>query len=173
MKERSQHYRFGSFELDPNSGELRKSGLRIKLEDQPFRLLAELVAHPGEVLTREELRAGLWPEDTYVEFDRSLTRAVNKVRVALGDNAANPRFIETLPRRGYRFVAPVAPVLAVEALLPQRLQQYSSGAASENPGALEGSGCDRCCRNRNRRGRRTGYTASIAPTHLGSCRSSV
>ena len=120
MKERSQHYRFGSFELDPNSGELRKSGLRIKLEDQPFRLLAELVAHPGEVLTREELRAGLWPEDTYVEFDRSLTRAVNKVRVALGDNAANPRFIETLPRRGYRFVAPVAPVLAVEALLPQK-----------------------------------------------------
>src|SRR6478735_8064646 len=100
MNERSERYRFGSFELDPNSGELRKSGLRIRLEDQPLRLLAALVARPGEVLTREELRATLWPADTYVEFDRSLTRAINKVRVSLGDNAVNPRFIETLPRRG-------------------------------------------------------------------------
>lgn len=82
MKERSKRRRFGSFELDADSGELRKSGLRIRLEDQPFRLLATLVARPGEVLTRDELRAALWPEDTYVEFDRGLTRAINKVRVA-------------------------------------------------------------------------------------------
>jgi TolB-like protein/DNA-binding winged helix-turn-helix (wHTH) protein/Tfp pilus assembly protein PilF len=124
--ERSERYCFGSFELDSNSGELRKSGLRIRLEDQPFRLLAVLVAHPGEVLTRENLQATLWPEDTYVDFDRSLTRAINKVRVALGDTAANPRFIETLPRRGYRFVAPVSRVLGAGTSLPQRAEDIPS-----------------------------------------------
>lgn len=103
-------FRFGSFELHCASGELRKSGLRIHLEDQPFRLLAALVERQGELLTREELRTALWPDGTYVDFDRSLNRAINKVRLALGDSAANPRFIETLPRRGYRFVAPVARV---------------------------------------------------------------
>ena len=124
--ERSERYCFGSFELDSNSGELRKSGLRIRLEDQPFRLLAVLVAHPGEVLTRENLQATLWPEDTYVDFDRSLTRAINKVRVALGDTAANPRFIETLPRRGYRFVAPVSRALGAGTSLPQRAEDIPS-----------------------------------------------
>src|SRR4051812_45778112 len=125
MKERLQRCRFGTFELDPISGELRKSGLRIRIEDQPLRLLAALVARPAEVLTREELRAELWPEDTYVEFDRSLTRAINKVRVALGDSAANPRFIETLPRRGYRFVASVSavPTTTDDASLPPRVPQ--------------------------------------------------
>lgn len=112
MQEQLAGFRFGSFELDISSGELRKGGIRIRLEDQPFRLLTALVARPGEVLTREEVRAALWAEDTYVEFDRSITRAVNKVRTALGDSAANPRFIETLPRRGYRFVAPVSVVKA-------------------------------------------------------------
>jgi TolB-like protein/DNA-binding winged helix-turn-helix (wHTH) protein/Tfp pilus assembly protein PilF len=118
MKELWERCRFGSFELDPASGELRKAGIRIKLEDQPFRLLAMLAAHPGEVLNREELRAALWPDDTYVEFDGSLTRAINKVRTALGDTAANPRFVETLPRRGYRFVAPVSLMPATETSLP-------------------------------------------------------
>src|SRR3712207_2105327 len=100
MQYRRGLFRFGSFELDSISGELRKNGIRIRLESQPLRLLAALVARPGEALTREELRAALWPEDTYVEFEGSLTRAINKVRTALGDTAANPRFIETLPRRG-------------------------------------------------------------------------
>jgi TolB-like protein/DNA-binding winged helix-turn-helix (wHTH) protein/Tfp pilus assembly protein PilF len=103
-------FRFGSFELDCAFGELRKRGLRIHLEDQPFRVLAALVERSGAVLTRDELRTTVWPDGTYVDFDRSLNRAINKVRLALGDSAANPRFIETLPRRGYRFVAPVSPV---------------------------------------------------------------
>jgi TolB-like protein/DNA-binding winged helix-turn-helix (wHTH) protein/Tfp pilus assembly protein PilF len=110
MQERSSRVRFESFELDPGSGELRKGGLRLRIEDQPFRLLTALVQRPGEVLTREELRTALWPDDTYVDFERSLTRAMNKVRTALGDSAANPRFVETLPRRGYRFLAPVSQV---------------------------------------------------------------
>jgi TolB-like protein/DNA-binding winged helix-turn-helix (wHTH) protein/cytochrome c-type biogenesis protein CcmH/NrfG len=103
----NSRFRFGSFELDGPSSELRKGGLRIHIEDQPFRILEVLVSRPGEVVTREELREAIWGEDTHVDFDRSLTRGVNKVRVALGDSASNPRFLETLPRRGYRFVAPV------------------------------------------------------------------
>jgi len=141
MQEQVQRYRFGSFELDAHSGELRKSGLRIKLEDQPFRLLTAMVSRPGEVLTREELQSALWPEDTYVEFDRGLTRAINKVRAALGDTATNPRFVETLPRRGYRFVAPVAtlpgesvppppaePVPAVEVAILEKRPNWLAGA---------------------------------------------
>src|SRR5262245_3259555 len=103
-------FRFGSFELDASANELRKSGLRIRIEDQPFRILYMLVSRPGEVVTREELKDALWANETHVDFDRSLTRAVNKVRLALGDTAANPRFVETLPRRGYRFLAPVVPI---------------------------------------------------------------
>ena len=99
--------RFGPFEADLRSGELRKAGLRVPLQEQPFRLLALLVARAGEVVTREELRHELWPADTFVDFDHSLTAAVKRVRDALGDSAETPRFIETLPRRGYRFVAPV------------------------------------------------------------------
>ena len=103
---RGLRFRFGLFELDCDSGELRKGGLRIRLEDQPTRLLAALVARPGQVLTREELKTLLWPTESYGDFDRGLTRAINKVRSALNDSAANPHFIETLPRRGYRFIAP-------------------------------------------------------------------
>jgi DNA-binding winged helix-turn-helix (wHTH) protein len=93
--------------LDTSSGELRKNGLRIRIEDQPFRLLLALLERPGELITREELSRTIWQDRTFVDFERSLSRAVNKVRTALGDSAANPRFIETLPRRGYRFTAPV------------------------------------------------------------------
>jgi eukaryotic-like serine/threonine-protein kinase len=100
-------FRFGTFEVDVSAGELRKSGLRVKLQDQPFQLLALLLQRPGEVLTREELRATLWSDHTFVDFDRGLNRAVNKLRAALCDSAELPRFIETLPRRGYRFIAPV------------------------------------------------------------------
>jgi DNA-binding winged helix-turn-helix (wHTH) protein/tetratricopeptide (TPR) repeat protein len=100
--------RFGTFEVDVRSGELRKQGVRIKLQEQPFHVLTVLLHRPGEVVTREELRNQNWPADTFVDFDNSLNTAINKLREALGDSADNPRFIETLPRRGYRFTAPVA-----------------------------------------------------------------
>src|SRR5262245_2920002 len=99
---------FGSFEVDLESGELRRQGVKIKLQDQPFRLLALLLERAGEVVTREELRDELWPADTFVDFDHSLNTAVRKLREALGDSAETPRYVETLARRGYRFVAPVA-----------------------------------------------------------------
>jgi TolB-like protein/DNA-binding winged helix-turn-helix (wHTH) protein/Flp pilus assembly protein TadD len=98
---------FGSFQLDLVSGELHKHGLKIKLQELPFRVLALLLEHPGEVVTREELRKALWP-DSFVNFDHSLASAINKIREALSDFAENARFIETLPRRGYRFIAPVS-----------------------------------------------------------------
>ncbi len=98
---------FGVFEVDLHTGELRKQGLKIKLRDQPFQLLLLLLAHPGEVLSRDELQKQLWPADTFVDFDRGLNKAVNHLRDALGDSAESPRFIETLPKRGYRFIAPV------------------------------------------------------------------
>jgi DNA-binding winged helix-turn-helix (wHTH) protein/tetratricopeptide (TPR) repeat protein len=102
--------RFGVFEVDVRSGELRKQGVRIKLQEQPFHVLTVLLQRPGEVVTREELRNQNWPADTFVDFDNSLNTAINKLREALGDSADNPRFIETLPRRGYRFIAPVTGV---------------------------------------------------------------
>src|SRR5437588_2096986 len=98
--------RFGLFDVNLKTGELRKSGVRIHLQDQPFTVLAMLLEHPGEIVTREELRQRLWT-DEFVEFEQGLSRAINKLRTALGDVAENPRFIETLPKRGYRFIAPV------------------------------------------------------------------
>ena len=100
--------RFGVFEADLKTGELRKHGLKIKLQQQPFQILVTLLERPGEVVTRQDLRLKLWPVDTHVDFYSSLKTAVNKVREALGDSAENPRFIETLNRRGYRFIAPVS-----------------------------------------------------------------
>jgi DNA-binding winged helix-turn-helix (wHTH) protein/tetratricopeptide (TPR) repeat protein len=102
--------RFGVFEADVRAGELRKQGVRIKLQEQPFHVLTVLLQRPGDVVTREELRSQNWPADTFVDFDNSLNTAINKLREALGDSADNPRFIETLPRRGYRFIAPVTGV---------------------------------------------------------------
>jgi DNA-binding winged helix-turn-helix (wHTH) protein len=99
--------RFGVFEADARSGELRRKGLRVRLQEQPFQVLLMLAQRPNEVVSREELRQALWPSDTFVDFDHGLNTAINKLRDALGDSAASPRFIETLPRRGYRFVAPV------------------------------------------------------------------
>lgn len=98
--------RFGVYEADVRSGELRKHGIRLRLQDQPFQVLVMLLERPGELVTREELRARLWPADTFVDFDHGLNTAVNKLREVLGDSAANPRFIETLARRGYRYVGP-------------------------------------------------------------------
>src|SRR5690348_6256887 len=92
--------RFGDFEVDLVSGELRKFGTRIKLQDQPFKVLSILLASPGEIVTREELQERIWPANTFVDFDQSLNKAINKIREALSDSADGPRFVETLPRRG-------------------------------------------------------------------------
>ena len=100
-------YRFGQFELDPAQGRLSRNGSPIKLQDLPFRLLVLLVERPGEIVSREEVRQRLWPQDTFVEFDNSLGVAVRKLREALRDDADTPRFVETVPRRGYRFLSPV------------------------------------------------------------------
>jgi cholera toxin transcriptional activator len=102
-----QIVRFGLFEADLAAGELRKGGIRIRLQEQPFQVLVQLLERPGEIVTREQLRDRLWPADTFVDFDHSLNTAINKIRDALDDSASNPRFVETLARRGYRFIAPV------------------------------------------------------------------
>jgi cholera toxin transcriptional activator len=99
--------RFGLFELDLSAGELRKGGVKLRLQGQPFQVLAVLLERAGDVVTREELQQKLWPSDTFVDFDHSLNTAINKVREALGDSASSPRYVETLARRGYRFIAPV------------------------------------------------------------------
>ncbi len=100
--------RFGLFEADFAAGELRKQGRRVKLQDQPFQVLALLVQRAGQIVSREELQKALWPADTFVEFEQGVNTAIKKIRQALGDSAENPRFIETLPRKGYRFIAPIA-----------------------------------------------------------------
>src|SRR5580698_8756512 len=97
--------RFGAFEADLHSGEVRKSGSRVKLQDQPFKVLQLLLERPGALVTREELRSRIWPDDSFGDFDHAVNVAVGKLRTALGDSADNPSFIETIPRRGYRFVA--------------------------------------------------------------------
>src|SRR5262245_53515230 len=103
----SRIVRFGVYEVDLSSEELRKNGLRVKLSGQPFQVLAMLLGRPGQVMTREEIQKNLWPDGTFVDFDHSLNTAINRIREALGDSAENPRFVETLARRGYRFIAPV------------------------------------------------------------------
>jgi Tol biopolymer transport system component/DNA-binding winged helix-turn-helix (wHTH) protein len=110
----SGRVRFATFEIDPRAGELRKGGVKIKLHRQPFEVLAMLLERPGEVVTREELQQKLWASDTFVDFEHGLNKAINKLREALGDNAGSPRYIETLPRRGYRFVAPIQATVTVE-----------------------------------------------------------
>lgn len=106
-RRKSSIARFGVFEVDTASGELRKQGRRIRLQDQPFAVLTVLLERAGNVVTREELRSRLWAADTFVDFDHSLNTAVNKLREVLGDSATSPRFVETLARRGYRFLAEV------------------------------------------------------------------
>ena len=99
--------RFGVFELDLRAGELRKQGLKIKLQEQPFEVLVMLLERPGEVVTREEIQQKLWPADTFLDFEHGINAAVKRLREALDDTADNPRFVETLARRGYRFICPV------------------------------------------------------------------
>jgi len=100
-------YSFGLYVLDPGDGTLTRDSVRVRVQEQPFQLLLLLVERAGQIVSREEIRNRLWPQNTFVEFDKSLGVAVLKVREALGDDAGNPRFIETIPRRGYRFIAPV------------------------------------------------------------------
>src|SRR5689334_14027266 len=119
----TQPVRFGSFELDLRAGELRKEGVRIKLQEQPFQILAMLLERPGQVVTREELRNKLWPADTFVDFDHSLNAAIKRLRDALGESAETPVFIETLARRGYRFIGNIQSP-AVTALTRRRPWQW-------------------------------------------------
>ena len=98
--------RFGVYELDLDAGELRKSGVRLRLQQQPLQLLSVLLERPGEVVSRDEVRRRLWPDDTFVDFEHGLNAAVKRLRDTLGDTADCPRFVETIPRRGYRFIAP-------------------------------------------------------------------
>src|SRR5262250_3924947 len=100
--------KFGVFEVNPRSGEVRKSGTRIRLQDHPFKVLLALLEHPGEVVSREELRQRIWPTESFGDFDHAVNVAVGKLRIALGDSADVPRYVETLHRRGYRFVCPIS-----------------------------------------------------------------
>jgi TolB-like protein/DNA-binding winged helix-turn-helix (wHTH) protein len=123
----SGRVRFGVFEVDLRSGELRKHGIKIKLHDQPFQVLAMLLEHPGQLVTREQLHQKLWPADTFVDFDVGLNSAIKRLRDALGDSAESPRYIETLPRRGYRFIASVEDAIPV--IAPGPLPSIGAGQA--------------------------------------------
>jgi DNA-binding winged helix-turn-helix (wHTH) protein/TolB-like protein len=124
-------YRFGIFEFDSETGELRKDGRVVALEPQPRKALALLLEHAGEVVTRDELKAAVWGADTHVDFDRGIAYCISQARTALGDSAENPRFIQTLPRQGFRFIAPVA---ASEDA--GELRRDLAGAASGRAGGL-------------------------------------
>src|SRR5262252_3693706 len=102
-------YRFGVFELDAYTGELRRNGLKLKLQDQPCQVLLKLLEHAGQTVTREQLRSALWHDDTFVDFETGLNTIIKRLRETLGDSADNPSFIETVPKKGYRFIAPVIP----------------------------------------------------------------
>jgi cholera toxin transcriptional activator len=126
----ARRYRFGTFEADAGTGELRRQGLRVRLSAQPFQVLMMLLERPGELLTRETISSELWPEGTFVDYEHGVNSAVNRIREALGDTAISPRFVETLARRGYRFVAPVERIRAGD--------EPAEEAASE-AGELDGS----------------------------------
>lgn len=120
--------RFATYEVHPRTGEIRKAGVKLRLSDQPFQLLLALLERPGEMVTRDELQERLWP-DTFVDVDGSLNAAVNRIREVLGDSAENPRFVETMPRRGYRFIAPVE----VDSHRPAETTVISAPIANRTP----------------------------------------
>jgi cholera toxin transcriptional activator len=124
-------YRFGAFEADARTGELRRQGLRVKLHSQPLQLLLLLLERPGELLTREEISRELWPDGTFVDYEHGVNSAMNRIREALGDKASHPRFIETLARRGYRFVAPVERIA-----LPEEGSAESTAGISNEPASV-------------------------------------
>ena len=130
--------RFGIFELDLRAGELRKHGLRVRLQEQPFRVLAMLIEYPGELVTREELQNKLWPADTFVDFDHGLNKAISKIREALSDSAESPRFVETVARRGYRFVAEVKALDTVQVRSPDLgTQPHPPANVQDRPGRAD------------------------------------
>jgi DNA-binding winged helix-turn-helix (wHTH) protein len=126
----ARRYRFGAFEADAATGELRRQGIRIKLNAQPFQMLLMLLERPGELLSREEISRELWPDGTFVDYEHGVNAAVNRIREALGDKASNPRFVETLARRGYRFAAPVERIADSENQ-PTAAPEFPSPAPSE------------------------------------------
>ena len=129
--EAARRYRFGAFEADASTGELRRQGIRIKLNAQPFQVLVMLLEHPGQLLTRDEISRELWPNGTFVDSEHGVNSAINRIREALRDTASNPRFVETLARRGYRFVAPVERVAMSENLSTQVFPSESEQAVVE------------------------------------------
>src|SRR5437016_3702400 len=139
----SRRLQFGVFEIDCATGELRKGGIKIKLQDQPFQVVSALLDRPGQIVTREELRQKIWPADTFIDFDQSLNKAINKIREALGDSADNPRFVETVPRRGYRFIAPVNTHDQPQHLAITELstREDKSSSRFKRAAALAGAGC--------------------------------
>ena len=129
-----RRYRFGVFEADSATGELRRKGMRVKLHSQPFQVLFLLLERPGEMLTREEICRELWPEGTFVDYEHGVNSAINRLREALGDKASNPKFVETLARRGYRFLAPVERISLepAEQIVPDATAPASPAAAIPN-----------------------------------------
>src|SRR6267142_4641141 len=125
--------RFDTFELDLRAGELHKHGVKLRLQGQPVQLLAILLQSAGNLVTREELRSQLWPADTFVDFDHSLHNAIGRIRETLGDSAEMPRYIETLPRRGYRFIAPVEEVQAPRIPEPMATKHAKGWQACPQP----------------------------------------
>ncbi len=135
-----RRYRFGAFEADASTGELRRQGIRLRLNAQPFQVLCMLLERPGELLTREEIARELWPDGTFVDSEHGVNSAVNRIREALSDSASSPRFIETLARRGYRFVAPVeriAPLAASSAPAPTDPPALTANSAPGSPSPAE------------------------------------
>jgi DNA-binding winged helix-turn-helix (wHTH) protein len=128
-----QRYRFGVFEADAATGELRRQGVRVRLAAQPFQVLLMLLERPGELLTREEISGGLWPDGTFVDYEHGVNSAVNRIREAIGDTASNPRFIETLARRGYRFLAPVEKIYPGKAQADAPAMQAEAAATKTRP----------------------------------------
>lgn len=134
---------FGQFEIDISTGELRKNGLRMRIQEQPLRILRALLEQRGELVTREELRERLWPAATFVNFERSLNAAVAKLGQVLADSAEQPRYVETVARRGYRFVAPVEASLPREGTAGLPMDSISGGTAALFHGASKSSGSGR------------------------------
>ncbi|HTV10041.1 MAG TPA: winged helix-turn-helix domain-containing protein [Candidatus Aquilonibacter sp.] len=153
-----ERIRFGEFELDVRAGELRQGERRVRLQEQPLQILLMLLEHPGQVVTREEICSRLWPNDTIVEFDHSIGTAIKKLRQALGDEAENPRYVETLPRRGFRFIFPEVTVLPQAA--SRREVKPAEVAASAPPAVMPQSGGDQR-RERAAMGQGTRYRAAI------------
>jgi len=136
----ARRYRFGVFEADATVAELRRQGVRVKLNAQPFQVLVMLLERPGELLTREEISRELWPDGTFVDYEHGVNSAINRIREALGDTASNPRFVETLARRGYRFVAPVEKIASVDDVavteIPQPPTEPSLATSNAEPEIL-------------------------------------